>query len=62
MSKTILKWNDSDFWDSSPRFLFKQFDLFVEHNKKYIKNNKVNNNSEEVERKKFKVLDFEGGD
>ena len=48
-----------DFWDSSPRFLFKQFDLFVEHNKKYLKNNKVNNIPEEEERKKYKVLDFD---
>ena len=33
LAKSALKWNDEDFWDSSPRFLFKQMDLYAKYNK-----------------------------
>ena len=45
-----MKWDDSDFWDSSPRFLFKQMDLYAKYNKpSNDKKPKKNNNKSTVE-------------
>lgn len=66
MARTILKWSDEDFWDSSPRFLFKQFDIYVKNQEKAKKNIKNVKNNKNVEvnkttvKKKFKVIDYKG--
>lgn len=50
LAKAALKWNDEDFWDSSPRFLFKQMDLYSMYNKQDNKaNNSKSNNKSSVE-------------
>lgn len=64
IAKNCLRWDDSDFWESSPKFLFKQFDLYVKYNKPPNENKKGNVNRTEIkkEKKKYKVLDSIGGD
>lgn len=58
----MLNWHDEDFWDSSPRFLFKQFDLYSEFNKQPDKNKSNKQNAEtKVIKTKLKVLDYNGG-
>ena len=62
MAKSVLRWDDEDFWDSSPRFLFKQFDLYVEFNKPSkdkAKTNKPGVETKEI-KTKLKVLDYNG--
>ena len=60
MGRSLLKMNNEELYESSLRFIFKQFDLYVEANKeteKRYKNyskNKGNNRSEE---NKLMVLD-----
>ena len=63
LAKTALKWGDEEFWDSSPRFLFKQMDLYAKYNKTDSKDNKksnMNNGSHSinttVEKKKLGMI------
>ena len=55
----MLNWDDETFWDSSLRFLFKQFDIHIEGQKRVNKPRKQNKNQPNTikgERKKFKVM------
>ena len=55
----MLNWDDETFWDSSLRFLFKQFDIHIEGQKRVNKPQKQNKNQPNTikgERKKFKVM------
>lgn len=52
MCKSILNWEDKVFWDSSLRFIVRQLDLYIEHNK--VK--KSNDNSEV---KEYKIIQYD---
>ena len=56
LARTCLKWNDDEFWDSSPRFLFKQLDLYTKHNKPKGRKGNVEEKTTKVV-KIYKVLD-----
>jgi len=66
LAKTTLKWGDEEFWDSSPRFLFEQFELFSKYNKPKKDNrtrkSRRNDRGETIrtEVKRYKVLDSIG--
>ena len=54
-----MNWDDETFWDSSLRFLFKQFDIHVEGQKrisKTSKHSKKQPNTTKGERKKLRVM------
>ncbi|MEN8079185.1 hypothetical protein ABFP60_19670 [Clostridioides difficile] len=53
MARTILKWSDADFWDSSLRFLYKQLDIYEESNKPKKEKNTIVTKEDS---KKYKVL------
>ncbi len=53
LARTILKWSDADFWDSSLRFLYKQLDIYEESNKPKKEKNTI---ATKEESKKYKVL------
>lgn len=60
MGRSLLKMSNEELYESSLRFIFKQFDLYIEANKEaergYKNNskNKANNNNTES---KLRVLD-----
>lgn len=63
LAKSALKWNDEDFWDSSPRFLFKQMDLYAKYNKpneevskSTVKNGNNSSVNTTVEKKKLGMI------
>ena len=49
MATYFLKWDDETFWDSSPKFIFKQLDI----------HNKFHNKDEKDKPKKLKNGDSE---
>lgn len=61
IAKSALNWGDNEFWDSSPKFLYTQFDLYVKHNKQQ-KNKNKNKVESKKEVKKYKILDSMVGD
>ena len=62
LAKSALKWDDEDFWDSSPRFLFKQMDLYTKYNKRDEHKSSVKNNDKNagvnttIEKKKLGII------
>lgn len=65
LARTVLKWDDETFWESSPRFLFKQLDLFSQYNKpnkqgKFKKPNNINDDQAiKGEKRRLKVMNSE---
>lgn len=60
MGRSLLKMSNEELYESSLRFIFKQFDLCVEANKeteKRYKNNGKNKSSIRSEENKLIVLD-----
>lgn len=60
MGRTLLKMSNAELYESSLRFIFKQFDLYVEANKeaeKRYKNTSKNNGNSRSEENKLMVLD-----
>lgn len=60
MGRSLLKMSNEELYESSLRFIFKQFDLGVEANKeteKRYKNNGTNKSSIKNEENKLMVLD-----
>lgn len=59
MGRSLLKMSNDEIYESSLRFIFKQFDLYVEANKEKYNNspNKSNSNNSRSEETKLMVLD-----
>lgn len=60
MGRSLLKMSNEELYESSLRFIFKQFDLYIETNKeseKRYKNNSKNKDNTRVEEKTLMVLD-----
>ena len=62
LGRNCLNWNDDEFWDSSPKFLFKQLDLYTKFNSEKPPKEKGNKGDTKTtkEVKKYKVLDSIG--
>lgn len=61
MGRSLLKMSNEELYESSLRFIFKQFDLYVEANKesekRYKSKDKNKGNNRISENKKLMVLD-----
>lgn len=60
MGRSLLKMSNEELYQSSLRFIFKQFDLYVEANKEIDKRYKTNNKNKSnnrSEENKLMVLD-----
>ena len=60
MGRSLLKMSNEEIYESSLRFTFKQFDLYVEANKeaeKRYKTNSKNKSNNRSEENKLMVLD-----
>lgn len=60
MGRSLLKMSNEELYQSSLRFIFKQFDLYVEANKEINKRYKTNNKNKsnnKSEENKLMVLD-----
>lgn len=60
MGRSLLKMSNEELYESSLRFIFKQFDLYIEANKeieKRYKNTSKNNGNTKNEENKLMVLD-----
>lgn len=57
MGRSLLKMSNEELYESSLRFIFKQFDLYVEANKQTNKRSKDKGYKNNSESTKLKVLD-----
>lgn len=60
MGRSLLKMSNEELYESSLRFIFKQFDLYIEANKEVergYKNNSKNKANSNNKESKLRVLD-----